>query len=116
MTINPNLLIKSLRVHIDSLADKSTEKVALLQCNEDAQIVKEITYEVLAQEIETAAGYLAGLGLKKEDRVAFDLELGCVGERNRHGANGHEARYGRALQIQARAEQSEGSHSARWRS
>ena len=71
MTINPNLLIKSLRVHIDSLADKSTEKVALLQCNEDAQIVKEITYEVLAQEIETAAGYLAGLGLKKEDRVAL---------------------------------------------
>src|SRR3989344_4285334 len=65
------LPIESLQNHIVFLSIENPKKVALLQCNEDAQIVKEITYEVLAQEIEKAAGYLAELGLKKENRVAL---------------------------------------------
>src|SRR3989338_9981235 len=63
--------IKSLREHIVALAKKDPKKMALVACDQEGTITEEITYEELAKNIEAAASYLHGLGLKKGDRVAL---------------------------------------------
>ena len=45
--------------------------MALVACDQEGTITEEITYEELAKNIEAAASYLHGLGLKKGDRVAL---------------------------------------------
>jgi long-chain acyl-CoA synthetase len=63
--------IKNLHEHIVSLAKKNPEKMALVACDAEGTIVEESTYGELAKNIEVAAAYLRGLGLRRGDRVAL---------------------------------------------
>jgi len=66
-----NTPIQNLHEHILSLAQKYPKKMALVACDQEGAIIEEITYGQLAKNIEAAASYLRGLGLKKGDRVAL---------------------------------------------
>ena len=63
--------VKSLYEHIVSLAEKTPARLALLSCDQEGKILSEISFKELAKEIESAAAYLFGLGLKKGDRIAL---------------------------------------------
>src|SRR3989338_548332 len=63
--------IKGLRERIVSLAQKYPDKAALVGCDEEGNVRQRLTYQELSRSLELAAAYLAGLGLKKGDRVAL---------------------------------------------
>src|SRR3989338_8201521 len=63
--------ITSLYEHIASFAKEYPARPALLSCDAEGNIVREISFKELAQEIESAANYLSGLGLQRGDRVAL---------------------------------------------
>src|SRR3989338_9992326 len=63
--------VKSLYEHIVSLAEKTPARLALLSCDQEGKILSEIRFKELAKEIESAAAYFFGLGLKKGDRIAL---------------------------------------------
>lgn len=63
--------IKSLYEHIASLAQVHPAQAALLSYDIEGAIVRELSFKELAQEIESAAAYLLGLGLQKGDSVAI---------------------------------------------
>src|SRR3989344_6056194 len=71
MDMSLSLPIKSLREHIVSLAEKHPDKAALVGCDEAGNVRQRLTYQELSRSLELAAAYLAGLGLKKGDRVAL---------------------------------------------
>lgn len=63
--------IKSLYEHIVSLAKKAPARPAILNCDTEGKILREVNFKELAEEIESAAASLFGLGLEKGDRVAL---------------------------------------------
>ncbi|MDO8522617.1 MAG: class I adenylate-forming enzyme family protein [bacterium] len=63
--------IKSLYEHIAFLAKKHPSRTALVNCDTEGNIVREINFKELAQEVEAAATYLSGLGISKGDRMAL---------------------------------------------
>jgi len=63
--------IKSLYEHIASLAEKSPLRPALLSCDQEGKVLREINFKELVKEIKSAAVYLSRLGLRKGGRVAL---------------------------------------------
>jgi carnitine-CoA ligase len=63
--------VKNLYEHIVSVAEHSPSRAALLDCDHEGKTLRELSFKELAQEIQSAAEYLCGLGLKKGDRVAL---------------------------------------------
>jgi long-chain acyl-CoA synthetase len=63
--------IRSLYRHISSLAEKNLARTALVDCDTEGKIPREISFNELVQEVESAAAYLSGLGLEKGDKVAL---------------------------------------------
>src|SRR3989344_3056794 len=63
--------IKSLYEHIASLAEKSQLRPALLSCDQEGKVLREINFKELVKEIKSAAVYLSRLGLRKGGRVAL---------------------------------------------
>src|SRR3989338_7884433 len=62
---------KSLYSHIASLAKEHPSRSALLSCDTEGTISREINFKKLKEEIESAAAYLFKLGLEQGDRVAL---------------------------------------------
>ena len=63
--------ITSLYEHIASLAQMHPTRAALLSCDAEGNILREVNFKELAKEVESAAAYLTGLGLQRGDRVAL---------------------------------------------
>jgi len=66
--------MKNFHDHLRLLANKSPERVALLECDVRGVVQKEITRAALLNQVEECATHLANLGLRAGDTVALDME------------------------------------------
>lgn len=65
--------IKNLWQHLESIANKNPEKIALIECESDGTIKKEITYKEFCEKISKTAKWLSEQGIKKEDKISLGL-------------------------------------------